>query len=531
MRLFGLWLALTTVLLLAAPGTALATDAPTPDPAPAPTPAPAPALQPDPDPAAATEPPSSEPVTPPSDSQPAPSTPPAPAPPSSGPATRASTPQPAAPVEPEASSQRAKRRRPPERKGGARSTERQIATIDLPHPLPARLTKPLGGEAGDGRLSRAAIALLLLVVAGAASLRLTVRLAGPLAVVAIAVALTAPPANAVPPVLNYACSPAPADCLGWYRAPVTLSWDWNQLVANPVAGLCGKTSLSSDTKATTIFCEVADQVTFEATRHTVVIHIDRTPPSIAAVPDRPPDHAGWFNHPVSFRLEASDATSGVASCDSLSYGGPDGEGVLVGGGCRDVAGNVGTGSFALNYDATPPAAPKVDITPGHNLVDLDWSLAGGAVSVEAGPDDVLYSGAGPGVVDRGLRNGVRQRYRVTAIDRAGNRAADEATAVPTDSPLLVPARGAHLRRPPPLEWKGKKGASYYNVQLFRGRRKVLSRWPTATDLQLRRTWRFAGKRRRLVPGRYRWYVWPGFGKRAAREYGRLLGKSSFVITR
>jgi hypothetical protein len=27
---------------------------------------------------------------------------------------------------------------------------------------------------------------------------------------------------------------------------------------------------------------------------------------------------------------------------------------------------------------------------------------------------------------------------------------------------------------------------------------------------------------RLTPGRYHWYVWPGFGKRSDRRYGRLL---------
>ena len=74
------------------------------------------------------------------------------------------------------------------------------------------------------------------------------------------------------------------------------------------------------------------------------------------------------------------------------------------------------------------------------------------------------------------------------------------------------------------------GASYYNVQLYRGA-KVLSTWPAHARLQLRPTWRFDHRRYRLKPGRYRWYVWPGFGRRGSARYGRLIGSGGFVVTR
>jgi hypothetical protein len=34
----------------------------------------------------------------------------------------------------------------------------------------------------------------------------------------------------------------------------------------------------------------------------------------------------------------------------------------------------------------------------------------------------------------------------------------------------------------------------------------------------------------LKPGRYRWYVWPGYGSRAAIVYGRLIGMARFTVT-
>jgi hypothetical protein len=50
-------------------------------------------------------------------------------------------------------------------------------------------------------------------------------------------------------------------------------------------------------------------------------------------------------------------------------------------------------------------------------------------------------------------------------------------------------------------------------------------------LQLPRSWQYHGRRYKLRPGTYRWYVWPGRGRLSAGRYGELLGASSFVVTR
>jgi hypothetical protein len=61
--------------------------------------------------------------------------------------------------------------------------------------------------------------------------------------------------------------------------------------------------------------------------------------------------------------------------------------------------------------------------------------------------------------------------------------------------------------------------------------KILTVWPKKTSFVLKQTWKFSGVRYRLRPGFYRWYVWPGFGARAAVDYGPLMGSSTFAVIR
>lgn len=129
----------------------------------------------------------------------------------------------------------------------------------------------------------------------------------------------------------------------------------------------------------------------------------------------------------------------------------------------------------------------------------------------------------------GLGHGDHQ-FQVRASDVAGN-------AHPTPSlhgwrvasSLLSPRAGARVNRPPLLVWRRVTGARYYHVQVFRGRRKVFSGWPTRTRIQLKAKWRNSGRIERLLPGRYRWYVWLGYGN--PRRYRALLGQSTFFVPR
>jgi hypothetical protein len=338
------------------------------------------------------------------------------------------------------------------------------------------------------------------------------------------------------PWLRYACSPAPADCGTWYRSGVKLSWDWDNLTSAPSGGDCTTRLFTGDTRGTVVSCQVTSTSGTEWTGQTVTIRIDKTAPTVSGAFSRAPDWGGWFNHPVGFSFRGQDATSGIRACTSGLYRGPDGAGVAATGSCSDVAGNAGYRVLSLNYDATPPPAPRVSATPENRKVGLRWSTRDLVSAVvlrwrTGHPVTVVFRGGGQSYTDRRLRNGRRYRYAVIGVDRAGNRAESRVSAVPTSSRLLNPARGARVHRPPTLVWKKVRRASYYNVQLYRGARKMLSAWPRRTALRLRRHWRYAGRLQRLAPGRYRWYVWPGYGRRSAHRYGRLLGGSHFTVVR
>jgi hypothetical protein len=270
---------------------------------------------------------------------------------------------------------------------------------------------------------------------------------------------------------------------------------------------------------------------------TKVIKIDATPPAVTAAPARVPDSNGWYNKPVGVSFSGTDATSGVASCSASTYGGPDNSAAQVPGTCTDVAGNVGSGTLALAYDATPPQLLKLSSKPTKRGVVLTWAASADTQSVEVvrspgkGPQNVqvVYAGKAKTFPDKGLRVGRKYHYTVSAIDAAANRASRTVTITATGA-LLSPAPGERVTGRPQLTWTPTHGASYYNVQLVRGG-TILSVWPRTTHLTLPRSWVFQGHRYRLHAGVYRWYVWPGFGSLSAARYGGLVGRSSFLFAR
>lgn len=335
----------------------------------------------------------------------------------------------------------------------------------------------------------------------------------------------------------------PAGANGWYRGDAVVQWG----VSDPESGVvssagCAPVTLTQETGGVNLTCSARNAVYLLGSGR-VTVSIDKTPPAVGAAPSRPPDQNGFYNHPVTIAFSGTDVTSGIGACTSAEYRGPDGPAVVVPGSCTDHAGNSATASFALVYDATPPARVRgFRAQSANHAATLTWQrprdadferviitrvrLGGRAQAAER----AIYDGAAGRHTDIRLANDVRYRYVATALDRAGNRSAPAVAAVVPQAILLVaPRAAARISRPPLLRWVPYRAPRYYNVQLYRGGRKILSAWPARARFALRASWTHAGRRYRLVPGRYRWFVWPGYGPRTRAQYGQLLGGSTFTV--
>jgi hypothetical protein len=217
----------------------------------------------------------------------------------------------------------------------------------------------------------------------------------------------------------------------------------------------------------------------------------------------------------------------------------------------DGKGHVGSpAGYAWRVDTVPPVEVRnARVKLGNRTVELGWTLPSDAdfdhVSVsriETGrrtPATAVYTGRGTAFTDRSVVSGRRYTYRITTHDNVGNGSTGVTLRTTATALLYSPARGVRLTSPPVLRWVAVRGATYYNVQLWYlpggGQKKavkgvkILSVWPSTTKLRLQRRWTFEGNAFRLLPGRYQWYVWPGFGKRSAKRYGQLLGESTFTV--
>jgi hypothetical protein len=334
--------------------------------------------------------------------------------------------------------------------------------------------------------------------------------------------------DATGPTVSASPSRAP-DANGWYNRPLTVAFAASDTVSGVEGCSAPQTYDGPDSAAAAVSGSCVDRAGNTGSS-AAVIGFDRTPPTVTgASPGRPPDGNGWYNRPLVISFVGSDATSGVDSCNAPTYSGPDNATASVTGSCQDRAGNTSpVSSFALKYDSTTPSLAQVRARPGDRRVALSWRTSPDVRSVEIERSGrTIYRGGGRSFVDSRLKNGRRYAYVLTAHDEAGNAARKRIVARP--AALFRPAAGARVTAPPVLAWTAVPKATYYNVQLIRGR-KVLSAWPARPRLRLERSWVYAGRRHRLTAGRYRWYVWPGLGPRAAGRYGRLVGGSSFVVT-
>ena len=277
----------------------------------------------------------------------------------------------------------------------------------------------------------------------------------------LAALLVAGAAPAAPPTIVATCSPGPSNCNAWFRTPVTLSWT----VSNVSQVNCPPKTFSSDTKGTAASCTATGDG--QTVTVSVTIHVDRTPPSVSPAMERGPDSNGWYSRAVGVSFSGSDATSGIATCSSGTYSGPDSSGAAVTGTCTDVAGNTGGGQAVVRYDATPPtvATAKASRRPDSGRwfrKPVTYTFSGrDATSGLASCDPAVYKGP----------DNERAQLTGTCRDQAGN-AGSKVFALSYDStpPTLLFPRFRIRDGVAALRWTAGAGARRVVVERKPGRK-------------------------------------------------------------
>jgi hypothetical protein len=344
--------------------------------------------------------------------------------------------------------------------------------------------------------------------------------------------------DATPPVVTGGSPARAADANGWYNHDVLLTFKGTDQTSG-IAGCTSTTYGGPDTAAASVTGSCTDNAGNSSSPLPYGLKYDATGPEIMSLaPERAPDVDGWYNRPVRFDVAGADALSGLSECPPVVYSGPDGRAARLDAGCSDRAGNVSTRAFVLPFDASAPVIDRFKAAGGDRRIDVTWKRPSDATSVELtripgrgkAAESVVHSGPGKAFHDRKVVNGRRYTYRLRLADPAGNVSVRSITA--KAGPRLVgPGPGAERNRkhPPLLRWTPVRNAGYYNLQLFRDGRKILSAWPERTRYRLKRSWVYAGRRHRLSKGTYQWYVWPGYGERSDRRFGRLIGHNALRL--
>lgn len=183
----------------------------------------------------------------------------------------------------------------------------------------------------------------------------------------------------------------------------------------------------------------------------------------------------------------------------------------------------------------PSLAPALGSDPCQGAAPGDCAVVGPGADIETTP----LPAPGPGGIgDIGDGVGVESdpppdtdTPGAAETQAAATAAAPMPATPPTPAELaaafggLVSPRAADWLpwQRPMLRWRGLAAASYYNVQIFRGQRRVLNAWSTDTRLRV--------PEGVLRQGRsYVWVVWPAAGRRTAARYGTAIGRSTFAIT-
>lgn len=233
----------------------------------------------------------------------------------------------------------------------------------------------------------------------------------------------------------------PTDHNGWYNAPFSVTWSSIGADLSDNVTCSGATNYDgADTGSGSVQGTCTDAAGNVGTG-TFNFKYDATAPTdVGGAPNRAPDHGSWYTSDVDVVFNGSDATSGIAGCDTIGYGGPDGAGVTSMGSCTDEAGNTSTpvASSAFDFDVTAPSI-QAAMTPANPDATGWYNIATGSPTVSFTCSDATSGLAVPCPADFTFGEGSDQSYERTISDNAGHSATGGVSGVSVDvtAPTII----------------------------------------------------------------------------------------------
>lgn len=231
--------------------------------------------------------------------------------------------------------------------------------------------------------------------------------------------------DVTPPTIRVDASRT-ANVAGWYNGPVTFT-SFGSDGLSGVAACDPAATQTAETASTSLKFSCADRAGNTASL-TRVVKLDMTPPSgLSSAPARPTDAGGWYNRSIAFAFNGTDALSGILTCSTPVYPGPDTPGTSITGTCTDIAGNAATATTpTFKFDGTGPTA---------TLTAPAWVSATGGTVIHGAADPTsgiktkrveFRSNGGPWAtlagssVPSSRSDGSAFQFRVVAEDNASN---------------------------------------------------------------------------------------------------------------